>query len=422
MTRERTHKHKSKRKKTTKKSKKKKKRKKQKKYKKRSRSSSSSEDDVACAAQDRLTRLLTAAKSGDLPTLVYLLSGDGAYELSDGVLVLHAINAQTLDVSGASLLDIACIAGHPDTVEWLIDHGCSVQRQNAKGQTPLHHACDNERPEVVAILVEHGADPETKAVDGSFPLDLGMERLLKLGQHRRKAGETTRLQARQHRERREQSIEDRDFANKLRAESMAESGDQWGGMDGGQFHQSFEVPDWFGCRWDYSNASEPAPPKQKKPEAKPTSSHGPFAGLRDRFAGNSEPTAKEKEWHSFFKECSAAPSVSMLASLWTSFRERPGPISFDDVPFPTLPPSHPPSRSVLVSTTLTPESGFALLIGVQLQEKTARKGLMLAYRRWHPDKFVQAFGASLSAVDRTRVLDHVTRIAQFITKLKDSIS
>lgn len=46
-----------------------------------------------------------------------------------------------------------------------------------------------------------------------------------------------------------------------------------------------------------------------------------------------------------------------------------------------------------------------------------RKRLRLELLRWHPDKFTGAFGSRLAADDKTRILQRVTEISQFLNSL-----
>jgi len=65
-------------------------------------------------------------------------------------------------------LFIALSSGHPEVVEFLLEHGADPNIKNNDGSTPLHYAADNSK--VVEVLLEHGADLNIRDKYGATPL------------------------------------------------------------------------------------------------------------------------------------------------------------------------------------------------------------------------------------------------------------
>ncbi|KAI5010491.1 hypothetical protein ZWY2020_012628 [Hordeum vulgare] len=93
-----------------------------------------------------VTPFMTAAQSGDVSTVKYLLDCGGDVTKADG--------------KGRTVLHHAACNGSCKVTEFLLSKGVPVDIDCGRG-TPLHQAATNEKDKTVKILLEHHADPNT---------------------------------------------------------------------------------------------------------------------------------------------------------------------------------------------------------------------------------------------------------------------
>lgn len=72
--------------------------------------------------------------------------------------------------SGFGPLHIACVRGHKDTVNALIQKGASINAWDRDGKTPLYRSCENGRVNIVQLLLTYGVDVNLCDRDGFNPL------------------------------------------------------------------------------------------------------------------------------------------------------------------------------------------------------------------------------------------------------------
>ncbi|XP_024140610.1 diacylglycerol kinase iota isoform X2 [Oryzias melastigma] len=119
---------------------------------------------VEPAAETSLTAdeqaLLTAAVSGDLPTL--------------SECVQRGVSLLVRDAEGCSALHIAAQNGHTDLVRYILQQGSKVLldlTDREKGDTALHKAASEKQHAVCRLLVEAGASLEKTNFQGKTPAD-----------------------------------------------------------------------------------------------------------------------------------------------------------------------------------------------------------------------------------------------------------
>ena len=88
--------------------------------------------------------------------------------------------------------------------------------------------------------------------------------------------------------------------------------------------------------------------------------------------------------------------------LWAAFQSKVDkdllrPIRYSDIPFPSMPLAFPAS--------------------VYRDPQRRRDMVRTLQMRWHPDKFLQAFGASLDPVDDARIMTRVKEVSQAINSI-----
>lgn len=79
-----------------------------------------------------------------------------------------------------TVLGLATMWGHIDTVKLLIEHGAEVNmpvhtRKKTKGKTPLHYAARRGSVEIAKLLIEYGADINAKSSRGNTPLKYALK-------------------------------------------------------------------------------------------------------------------------------------------------------------------------------------------------------------------------------------------------------
>ena len=106
--------------------------------------------------------LATALGAGAQPTT----PGDllRAVRLNDlasvGGYLEAGIDANSLDRSGRTALQVAVRYGHRDIARLLLDSGAGVDARDADGWTALHHAAQDGNSNFLRLLVARGADVE----------------------------------------------------------------------------------------------------------------------------------------------------------------------------------------------------------------------------------------------------------------------
>ncbi|XP_078797950.1 diacylglycerol kinase iota isoform X6 [Oryzias latipes] len=108
--------------------------------------------------------LLTAAVSGDLPTL--------------SECVQRGVSLLVRDAEGCSALHIAAQNGHTDLVRYILQQGSKVLldlTDREKGDTALHKAASEKQHAVCRLLVEAGASLEKTNFQGKTPADQAQE-------------------------------------------------------------------------------------------------------------------------------------------------------------------------------------------------------------------------------------------------------
>ncbi|XP_029474410.1 acyl-CoA-binding domain-containing protein 6 [Rhinatrema bivittatum] len=80
-----------------------------------------------------------------------------------------AVDVNTKDEEGRTLLHWACDRGHKDLVLVLLQHKADVNSQDSEGQTALHYASACEFLDIVELLLKCGADPTLHDQDGCRP-------------------------------------------------------------------------------------------------------------------------------------------------------------------------------------------------------------------------------------------------------------
>ncbi len=71
---------------------------------------------------------------------------------------------------GVSALHQACLHGHYDCVQRLLEHNLDVDIRETTGRTPIYHAIIRDHFEIVKLLAESGADIEARSCSRETPL------------------------------------------------------------------------------------------------------------------------------------------------------------------------------------------------------------------------------------------------------------
>lgn len=143
------------------------------------------------------TKLLEAAKSGDLDAVVRIISDSPAninckdfdgrestplhfaagYNRIDVLryLLEQGADVEARDTGGLVPLHNACAYGHLAIAELLVKHGADVNASDKWKYTPLHEAASKGKLEICKLLLLSGADPKRKGRDGKTPLDVVKE-------------------------------------------------------------------------------------------------------------------------------------------------------------------------------------------------------------------------------------------------------
>lgn len=65
-------------------------------------------------------------------------------------------------LAGNTPLIMACVYGHLDIAQWLIENGADINAVNNDKNSPLHIASYHCYPDIVKLLIHHGADLTVK--------------------------------------------------------------------------------------------------------------------------------------------------------------------------------------------------------------------------------------------------------------------
>jgi cytohesin len=98
-----------------------------------------------------------AAEGGDLNTLKTLLQKDPSL-------------LQAKEWGSLTLLHLAVLHNHKETVEYLLGRGADVEAKSSTSITPLHEAAQNGNKEIVELLLAHGARINAVDDQGWTPL------------------------------------------------------------------------------------------------------------------------------------------------------------------------------------------------------------------------------------------------------------
>ncbi|XP_056347583.1 ankyrin repeat domain-containing protein 30A-like [Oenanthe melanoleuca] len=71
-------------------------------------------------------------------------------------------------------LHLACINGHADVVQFLVEKKCKLNPRDKLNKSPLMKAVEHQHRDCAAILLEHGANPNHKGVSGNTALHLAV--------------------------------------------------------------------------------------------------------------------------------------------------------------------------------------------------------------------------------------------------------
>ncbi|NWI79686.1 ANKR7 protein, partial [Dryoscopus gambensis] len=67
-------------------------------------------------------------------------------------------------------LHLACISGHADVVQFLVEKKCKVNSCDKFNQSPLMKAVEHQHGDCAAILQEHGANHDLRGASGNTAL------------------------------------------------------------------------------------------------------------------------------------------------------------------------------------------------------------------------------------------------------------
>jgi RNA polymerase sigma factor (sigma-70 family) len=142
------------------------------------------QDPRLLTAKDRLgnTALIMAVDSGHQEVAELLLSSGLQPDIYEAAAIGKTDLVSTLGQAQPALLDsyspegfsplaLAAHFGHPETVEFLLDHDVNIDAvsRNDLGVTPLHAALYGRKREIARLLVERGANVRAKRGGEKFP-------------------------------------------------------------------------------------------------------------------------------------------------------------------------------------------------------------------------------------------------------------
>lgn len=113
----------------------------------------------------------------------------GNLEMVKELIESHSVGVNEVDYTDRTALHAAAAAGHPEIVQYLVEHGADRTIQDSWGITPVGNAHHNDRHDTLSVLTRHGSNlsmlerasaPETKllqhfkAIAGSQAHDKSM--------------------------------------------------------------------------------------------------------------------------------------------------------------------------------------------------------------------------------------------------------
>ncbi|KAG9402799.1 hypothetical protein AC1031_006348 [Aphanomyces cochlioides] len=118
------------------------------------------------------TPLFYAADCGNLPLVKWMVSNgaDIDTDYSSKATIERDIDRR-YDVAFTPL-QVACVKGHVDVVDFLVECNADLGGSTINGVTPLHFACHQSQRAVAKILLEAGADLHASDRTGVSPMDL----------------------------------------------------------------------------------------------------------------------------------------------------------------------------------------------------------------------------------------------------------
>lgn len=132
--------------------------------------------DPNCCDKDGLTALMHAARCGDLASVGLLLEATGG-EQRFVAYAFAKVNEHTLveqfligigpltDYECSTSLLVACVQGHTQVVESILQSGMNVNCTDIAGYTPLIIACQKANTEMVQLLLKYKANPNCATND-----------------------------------------------------------------------------------------------------------------------------------------------------------------------------------------------------------------------------------------------------------------
>ncbi|KAH9106406.1 hypothetical protein AeMF1_017988 [Aphanomyces euteiches] len=118
------------------------------------------------------TPLFYAADCGNLPLVKWMVSNGADIDTDySSKATIESDNDRRYDVAFTPL-QVACVKGHVDVVDFLVECNADLGGSTINGVTPLHFACHQSQRAVAKILLEAGADLHASDRTGVSPMDL----------------------------------------------------------------------------------------------------------------------------------------------------------------------------------------------------------------------------------------------------------
>ncbi|OQR81116.1 protein kinase [Achlya hypogyna] len=119
------------------------------------------------------TPLFYAADCGNLPLVKWMVSNgaDIDTDYSGKTHIVKPPDDRCYDVAFTPL-QAACVKGHVDIVDFLVECNADLSGCAINGVTPLHYACHQSRKDVAKVLLDAGADLHAADSLGVTPMDL----------------------------------------------------------------------------------------------------------------------------------------------------------------------------------------------------------------------------------------------------------
>ncbi|KDO24438.1 hypothetical protein SPRG_09828 [Saprolegnia parasitica CBS 223.65] len=119
------------------------------------------------------TPLFYAADCGNLPLVKWMVSNgaDIDTDYSGKAHMTKPADDRCYDIAFTPL-QAACVKGHVDIVDFLVECNADLAGSAINGVTPLHYACHQSRKDVAKVLLDAGADLHAADGLGVTPMDL----------------------------------------------------------------------------------------------------------------------------------------------------------------------------------------------------------------------------------------------------------